>query len=178
MVAGHKARRLERAGGVRSRAAAGDVANHSLLVQDKSHALCHPEKTERAIELGNRFLRIAEERKGDAELLGETLVGGRTVDADAEDLRLGLLKKRETILVRFDLVRSGGCVGKNVERQDDILPAEKIAELDAVAVVVRKLEIRRRIADFQWRHVKARMGPWAADRQCCFISPSSPIFTR
>lgn len=130
------------------------MANHSLLVQNKSHALRDAKKTERAIELRNRFLCVAEERKRHTQFLGKALVGRRIVDADPNDLRLGLREEGETILVRLDFVRSGGRVGKNVERQDDILLAEKIAELDRVAILVRKLELRRGLADLEWRHGK------------------------
>lgn len=123
------------------------MTNESLLVQNKSHPFRHTKKTERAIELRDGFLCIAEEWKRHAQFPGKALIRRRTVDADAEDLRLGLREEGETILVRLDFVRSGGSVGKNVERQDDILLAEKIAELDRVAILVGKFEIGGCVAD-------------------------------
>ena len=128
------------------------MADGSLLVDDEGYALCHAEKAERAVKFRHGFLRVAKQRKTRADLLRKAFVLFPAVHADAQDLRLGFFKQGETILVRLHLVRSGGCVGEDVERQDDVLQTAVLAQLDGMAVVIGKLEIRSEIADLQRRH--------------------------
>lgn len=62
---------------------------------------------------------------------------------------MNLFEADETSLVRLKFVGSGGCVGEDVKRQNNVLLSEKVAELDAVTVLVGKLEIGRPVANIQ-----------------------------
>jgi hypothetical protein len=84
------------------------------------------------------------------------LVGGFTVDADAEDLRLRLFEEGETSLVRLELAGSSGCVGKHVEGEDDIPLAAKVAQLDAIALVIGEFKIRGRVTNLERSHALFR----------------------
>jgi hypothetical protein len=123
------------------------VADSSLLVYHECNALRHAEDAQHTIEFRSILLRVAKQRELQPELLREALVGGFTVDADAEDLSLSLFEQGETSLVRLEFLRSGRGVGKHVEREDNIPLAAKIGKPDAITVVIRQLEIWRRITD-------------------------------
>jgi hypothetical protein len=125
------------------------VADESLLIHHKGRALRYTEDTQDAVKLRNRSPCIGEKREGEAQALSERFVLGRAVDADAEDLGLSLLKARVTSLVRLEFMGSGGRVGEDIKRQHNILLAAKITQLDTIRVLVRKLEIRRSLADLE-----------------------------
>ena len=100
------------------------VGETVLLVQD-------------AVFHGNFALEIAQQREVHADLFREGLIGGGTVHADAEDLRVGLLEFGDISLIRLQLLRSTAGERQNVERQHDVLLAQKVAKLDDLAVLVR-----------------------------------------
>jgi hypothetical protein len=79
-----------------------DVRNDALLVHHKSGAVCKAMLgVENPVLLGNRAVEVAEQREGDANLLGEGPVGRRTVHANAQHLSLRLLEFGEISLIRL-----------------------------------------------------------------------------
>lgn len=122
------------------------MANDPLLVHHKRHTLGDAEETQHTVKLGDFSLGVAQKWKAQAELFSKALVGGFTVNADAEDLRLRFFEQGETSLVRLELLGSGRGVGQNVERQNDVLRAAKVAQPDKVAAVIGQFEIGRRVA--------------------------------
>lgn len=70
---------------------------------------------------------IAQEREFHADVLGKTLVGGETVHADAENLRVGGVEFGDIRLIRLQLLRSAAGESKNVKSQHDGFFALKIA---------------------------------------------------
>ncbi len=107
---------------------------------------------------------VAQEGKGYTDLFGKTLVGRRTVDADAENLRPRFLKIGDTILVRLEFFGSSGGVSENKERQHHLLPPAEIAELHGLAVLIGQFEVGRAVTHFE-RHANTpseRGGPTPA----------------
>ena len=92
--------------------------------------------------------RVAEQREGKVELLGEVLVLVRRIETDAEDLRVLGLVLRVEVPEPGTLFRSTRGVGLRIKPEHDLFSAQ-IAELHAIAVVVRDVEIRRRVAGLE-----------------------------
>jgi hypothetical protein len=65
---------------------------------------------------------------------------------------LRLFEEGETSLVRLEFLRSGRSVGKNIEREDDVPLATKVAQPDAIALVIRELKVRSGVTNLEWRH--------------------------
>jgi hypothetical protein len=129
-----------------------DVLDHAFLVDHKSGAIGKPPFfIENAVLGGNRPLEIAEDGKGDANLLGEFPVGGLTVNADTQNLGTRFFECGDISLIRLELLRSATREGQNIERQDNVLLPPKIAQLDDPALLIGKREIRSPIPNFEWR---------------------------
>jgi hypothetical protein len=94
----------------------------------------------RAVRDADRPVGVAQQRKGKPELLGEGLVLGRRVEADAEDFDVLRLVLRQEVPEPGTLARSAGCVGLRVEPEDDFLSAQ-IGKADAVTVVIGDVEV-------------------------------------
>ena len=80
----------------------GAVGESALFVED-------------SVFLGNGPLEIAEERVTDLKLLGIFLVGKTAVDADAENLSVGLFEFGDISLIRLKLLRSPAREGEYVK---------------------------------------------------------------
>ena len=93
-----------------------DVPDDAFLVHHERSAIGESALfVEDPIFLGNCSLEIAEERVSDLKLLGILLVGKTAVDADAENLRVGLLEFGDISLIRLELLRSPAREGQNIE---------------------------------------------------------------
>jgi hypothetical protein len=92
----------------------GPVGETVFLIQD-------------SVLLRDGPLEITQQREGEAILLGKNLVGRRTINADAENLRAGLLEFGDISLIRLQLCRSTPGESEDVKGQHYILLAEKIA---------------------------------------------------
>ena len=91
---------------------------------------------------------VAEQRIGEVELGGEAGVLFSGIEADAEDLGvLGCVLIVE-VPEPGPFQRSARGVGLRIEPEDD-LPAAQLAQLDAPAVVIRDVEVRREIANLE-----------------------------
>jgi hypothetical protein len=105
----------------------------------------------RAIRLGERTVRIAEEKEREVELLGEGAVLLDGVEAGAPDDGLLVLELADSITESFSLERSTRGVGLGIEPEQDVTSA-LVAELHRPAVVGRELEVGSVVARFQHRH--------------------------
>jgi hypothetical protein len=96
---------------------------------------------------------VAQKRKFDPDFLGERGVGRRSVNADAQNGGVFEvdLAGIDTRLVCLQFFRSTLGEGKNVERQDDVLLAEVIAQLHRRSLVAAQGEIGRNVSDLQRR---------------------------
>ncbi len=180
---------FERSAWVRRVPAAINVADVSLLVYHESHALRDAKPVEYAVKLGDRLCRVAQQRKRHAQLPRKSRVRLSLVNAQGQHLRLSLFKLGETSLVRPKLAGSGWRIGENKKRQDDVLLAAKVAQLDPLACVAGKLEVGRRIANRQFGHAsyaegksfsrraKGNAGP-ALERPTSSFLGRSPLVTR
>jgi hypothetical protein len=140
------------AAGVDGRGVFLDVLDHAFLVHYEGGAIGKPALfIEDAILGGDGPLEIAEDREGHADLLGEFAVGGLAVNADAQNLGIGLFEFGDISLIRLELLRSASRESQNIERQDHVLLAPKIAQLDDPAFLVGKREFRSLVPNLEGR---------------------------
>jgi hypothetical protein len=127
-----------------------DVPDNAFLVHYERGAVGESALfVEDPVFLGNSPLEIAEERVGDLKLLGVFFVGKSAVNADAENLSVGLFEFGDISLIRLELLRSTAGERQNVKRQDDVLLPPEFTELDFLALGVRQSKIRRSVAHHQ-----------------------------
>lgn len=144
------------------------MADDSLGIYDEGCAFGNSPKAEHPVLPADLLLRIAEQRKGQAQLLRKTAVGLRLIDADAEYLGARAFETGKTILVCPELLRSARRVRKNVESQDNGALAPEIAEANHSARVVRQFKIWRRVSNAQCHPgflLRTRAPPVAACHQ-------------
>jgi hypothetical protein len=113
-----------------------------------------------AVGQADLVVGVAEEREGEVVLFSESLVFGRRVETDAEDLRVLRFVLGLEVPEPGTLARSAGCVGLRVEPEDDFL-APQVAEADGVAVVVGGLEIGSSLA--RLKHARLPTGHGSDD---------------
>ena len=130
-----------------------DGGDTPVLINDEGRALDAQETAavERfllvdAVRLRYRRVRVAEEGKGEVELLGEPLVGRRVVAADPQDHNAGLGERRKVILEAAGLPRAAGRVVLGIEVEHDGF-APQVGECHRMAVSRLEGEVRRRISD-------------------------------
>src|SRR5882762_5609589 len=104
-----------------------------------------------AVGFEHLLVHVAEEREGDAVLLGESGVGGRTIQTTSEDFRIrGVnLTGGDSSLDRLKLLRSTAGEGQDVYGKKDIFPATVVAELHGFPLVTEKREIGSGVSDFE-----------------------------
>jgi hypothetical protein len=88
---------------------------------------------------------VAQQREGEVELFGETLVRFLLVEAGAEDegvLRGVLL---DEVPEPGTFARSAGCVGLWIKPEHDLLAAQ-IGKPDAIALMIEDVEVRSVVA--------------------------------
>ena len=140
----------------------GPVGESALFVED-------------SVFLGNGSLEITEERVSDLKLLGIFFVGKSAVDADAENLSVGLFEFGDISLIRLELLRSTAGKRQNVKRQDDVLLSSEFTELDFLALGVRQSKVRRPIAHRQRRAIcESRQGSSTPGSVRCVIAGQGP----
>jgi hypothetical protein len=138
--------------GVDGRGVFLDMLDHAFLVHYEGGAIRKPAFfIENAIIGGDGPLEITEHGEGHADLLGKLPVGGLAVDADAQNLGIGLFEFGDISLIRLELFRSATRESQNIERQDNVLLALKIAQLDDPAFLVGKREFRSLVPDLESR---------------------------
>lgn len=107
------------------------------------------EGNEDAIQAGDGFLLVAEDGEGDTKRLGKGCVPLAAVDADADNLRAGLLELGDITLIRPELACSAAGKGLDIEGQHDAFLAAKIGELNGRALLIGQREIGGNVANLE-----------------------------
>lgn len=112
-----------------------DVLDHAVLANHKRRAsrkfhlvLPHGKRLNDPILLQNRAIHIAQQEKGNTNLLRECCVGWRAVDADAENYRITCFDLGQIRLIGLEFLCSTTCESENVEGEDDVLFAPKTVQ--------------------------------------------------
>ena len=130
------------------------MLNLSLLVHDESGAVCELGFiVQDAICLRDFALHVTEEWKLDTNLLGEGGVRGRSVNADSQNCRVVEVDLAivDTSLVSLKFLGSTTGKGKDVERQNDVLFAPKIAQLYRGSQMAAQREVWSDVANLKER---------------------------
>ncbi len=147
--------RVFRAGRIDRHVAFVDVLNKTVFVDYKRGAIAVAAfLIEDAILLHDGAFEVAEQRKGDANLLGKLAVSGNAVHTEAENLGIGRFEFGDISLIRLHLFRSTAGESQHIKGEYNILLALKVAELVSLAIRSAQREVWRRVADFQvsfWR---------------------------
>ena len=69
--------------------------------------------------------------------MGEDFVCRRTVDADPKHLGVAVFEFGDISLIRLELSGSTSGESQNIEGEDNVLFAEKIAQLHLIPVLIR-----------------------------------------
>src|SRR5260370_17221770 len=106
---------------------------------------------EGAVGLGHVAVEVDEERKFNADLLGEGGVGSGTIHTNSENFRVrGVnLTGGDPSLDRLKLFRSTAGKGQDIDGEKDVLLPSVVAELHGFPLVAAKSEIRGGVADFE-----------------------------
>ena len=148
LLFGEHVARLISAGWVNRRPTLFDVADNTIFIYDESGARAKSTVLIKdAIILHCFAFEIAQQRKGDSEILREAFVGGRTVNADSENLCAGGFEFGDISLIRLQFLRSTTGESEYVEGQHDILLAFEIAQLHRLSVGVRQSKVGRRVTN-------------------------------
>jgi hypothetical protein len=102
----------------------------------------------RAVSQADLPLRVADQRKGEVEFLGEALILLGRVEADADDLRVLFLVLADEVPEPGTLDGSARGVGLRIEPEDDPLAAQ-VAQADGVALVIDGIKVGRLVSRFQ-----------------------------
>ncbi len=94
---------------------------------------------EQAVGRGRVALPVAQDRELDAELLAEGAVRPGAVDADAQDLGVGRGERPVRRLVLLHLVGAAGRERGREERDDDVLLALEVGQLDPLRLVLGRV---------------------------------------
>ena len=139
-------------GRIHGTAAFFHVLNLAFFIHNKRGAIGELHfLVEDAVILGDLAGHIGKKLVGNAQFFGEFLVRRRGVNADAKYSRIIQINLAigDTSLVRLEFRRSTTGKGQHIKRQDHILLAAKIRELDLFAVVAAHGEIRSHVSDLQ-----------------------------
>jgi len=143
---------LHGAGGIDGVGAFVNVANDAVPIDDEGNAIGKEAgEAEHSVRLGHFLFRVTEQREGSAGFLGKFAVPLLAVEADPQHLRARRFEFGDITLIRLDLLRSTGCGGANVKRQDDGFLAAEVREFDDSAVLIRQRKVRGAVANLQCR---------------------------
>ena len=93
-----------------------DVPDDAFLVHHERGAIGEAALfVEDSVLLGDGSFEVAKERVSDLKLLGILFVGKPAVNADAENLSVGLLEFGDISLIRLELLRSPAREGQNIK---------------------------------------------------------------
>ena len=130
------------------------MLNLPLLVHDESGTVCELGLIVKdAVCLRDLALHVTEKRKLDTNFLGESGVGGSSVNADSQNCGVVEVDLAfvDTSLVSLKFLGSTTGKGKDVERQNDVLFTPKIAQLYGGSQMAAQREVWSRVANFQER---------------------------
>lgn len=124
-----------------------DVLNDAVLVDHKGRAIAKALRfIKNSVIFHHCAFEVAEQREGKSILLGKFTIGGDTVDAETQDLRVGRFECGDTSLVRLHLLRSTSGEGQNVDGQHHVLLTFEVAEFVSLAIGGPQRKVRRLIA--------------------------------
>lgn len=117
-----------------------DVLNDALLVDHERRALNEIvldalagkliEGLHDPVPRRDLAIHIAQQGKGDSDLLRESRIRSRAVETDAENHRIIFRELGQISLIGLKFLRSTGSKGENVEGQHYVLLAPIVAQLD------------------------------------------------
>ena len=148
----------ERVIGIDGRVAFFDVLDDAVLVDDDVGALSpliglglNVVALEDAVFLEHLLVHVAQKRKFDVDLLGESGVGCGGIHTDAKDFGIGGVDFSciDSRLDRLELFGSTTGKGENVDGEEYVLLALKVAELDGFPLIAEESEIGSGVADFE-----------------------------
>lgn len=135
--------------------------NDPVFANHKRGAVGEPvSSVQNAVFFADLPLKITEQRKGDANLFSESMIGGNAIDADSENLGTGIFEFGDIRLIRLQLLRSARSESKNIESEHHVLFAQKLAERNRLTVLVWQGEVRSPVA-----HVQCRGGGGKRERK-------------
>jgi hypothetical protein len=113
--------------------------------------LCRVVGFEDAVGLEHLAVHVAEEREGDADLLGESGVGRGTIHTNTEDFGIrGVdFSGGDSSLDRLKLLRSTTGEGQYVDGKENVLLAVVVAELHGFPPVAEKSELGGGVTDLE-----------------------------
>lgn len=102
-----------------------NVFNHALFIDHKGRSSSPLELQavlgrllQDPVALHHGRVHIAQQREGDADLLGKRVVGSRTIPADSDDDRIVGFEFGQISLICLEFLRSTFGKGQDVKRQD------------------------------------------------------------
>lgn len=116
----------------------------------------------RAVRETDLAFGVAEQRKGEVELLGEAAVGVDVIEADAEDVGVAFGVLADEVPEPGPFQRSAGCIGLWIKPEHDFSSAQ-IRKLHAVAVMVEYIEVGCWIAGFEHANTSQGVADHAAN---------------
>ena len=150
-----------------------DVLNLALLIDDESGTprpfvviAAHRILSQNPVRSERLAIHIAEEREGDADLLGKCGIGRRTVNADAENDGIAGIELGQISLNGLKFLGSTTGEGQNVEGEHDVLLAAIIGKGDGLSLVAGKSEVGGDVADFEGRSRHGVLLRSSGRRQC------------
>src|SRR6266446_3134632 len=130
--------------------------DHTFFVDDESGALrpiifffLDVVHFQDAVLFQHLAVHVAEQREGDADFLRESVVGGGTVNADAENDCIGSFELGHISLIGLKFFRSTFGEGQDVKGQDDIFLTAILTQVDLLPLVVEKRKVRSHVAGLQ-----------------------------
>ncbi len=113
--------------------------------------LCRVVAFEDAVGLEHLAVHVAEEREGDADLLGKGGVGSGAIYTDSENFRIrGVdLTGGDSSLDRLKLLRSTTGEGQDVDGEVNVFLAAIVTELHSFPTVAEKSELRGGVTDLE-----------------------------
>jgi len=127
-----------------------DVLDHAVLVNHERGTVGETMfLIQNAVGLRNGSLKVAQKGEIDVFLLGKGAVGGRAVDADAQNLGSILLEFGDISLIRLQLLRSTTGEGEYIERQHYVLLSGELTKRNLVAVLIGQSEVWGLVANSQ-----------------------------
>jgi hypothetical protein len=168
------------------RLALNHAANYPLLIDDIGCAACCVAlRVPDIVGLDHFVLRpIAEHRERQLQVLGEDALRGPGVDADTEDLGIGLLELLIGVPEGAKLFLSAAGEGQLVEGDDHVLLAA-IVSGSISRLAVHQGELRRLIATFRSQRVSfggrdvfllcqgRQLTRWGTDKRMASIEPDA-----
>jgi hypothetical protein len=145
-----RAARRHGAGHVDGAVAELDIADAAFLVDRERGAIGDSRFfVQDAVGARDLAFEVAQQRKLDPVLFCEFLLSRERIDADTQDLGIGLPERRQGVPVSLDFLRSATCEGQDVECEHHVLFAAEVRKGHFVPVLIEQCEIGSHIPDLE-----------------------------